>query len=201
MFRFPYTAYKNGGGAFLIPYLVVLFFIGRPLYFMELAVGQFSSRSSVKVWDMVPAMRGIGYGQMIANASVISYYTCLIALAVYYLIASFSSVLPWTACDPDVQIPGGNTFCIASGQSSAELYDELVANGTIAKGQNVSFISSSEQYFVYNVLNEVPHIDDGIGYPQWKLTLCLLACYALLFLILWKGVASSGKAAYFTGRK
>ena len=44
-------------------------------------------RSSVKVWDMVPAMRGIGYGQMIANASVISYYTCLIALAVYYLVS------------------------------------------------------------------------------------------------------------------
>ena len=37
---------------------------------------------------MVPAMRGIGYGQMIANASVISYYTCLIALAVYYLVSA-----------------------------------------------------------------------------------------------------------------
>ena len=42
-------AYENGGGAFLIPYLVVLIFIGRPLYFMELAMGQFSSSSSVKV--------------------------------------------------------------------------------------------------------------------------------------------------------
>ena len=36
---------------------------------------------------MVPALRGISYGQMIANASVISYYTCLIALAVYYLVS------------------------------------------------------------------------------------------------------------------
>ena len=40
---------------------------------------------------MVPAMRGIGYGQMIANASVISYYTCLIALAVYYLVSVSAS--------------------------------------------------------------------------------------------------------------
>ena len=49
MWRFPYTAYENGGGAFLIPYIVVLLTIGRPLYFMELSLGQFSSASSVKV--------------------------------------------------------------------------------------------------------------------------------------------------------
>ena len=58
MWRFPFTAYENGGGAFLIPYLIVLFFIGRPLYFMELSMGQFASKSSVKVWDMVPGFRG-----------------------------------------------------------------------------------------------------------------------------------------------
>ena len=58
VWRFPFTAYENGGGAFLIPYLIVLFFIGRPLYFMELSMGQFASKSSVKVWDMVPGFRG-----------------------------------------------------------------------------------------------------------------------------------------------
>ncbi len=58
MWRFPFTAYENGGGAFLIPYLIVLTFIGRPLYFLELALGQFCSRSSIKVWDMCPAVRG-----------------------------------------------------------------------------------------------------------------------------------------------
>lgn len=57
IWRFPMTAYENGGGAFLIPYLVVLTFIGRPLYFMELAVGQFSSSGSVKVWKMLPAVK------------------------------------------------------------------------------------------------------------------------------------------------
>lgn len=59
IWRFPYVAYANGGGAFLIPYLIVLFFIGRPLYFLEMILGQFSSAGSVKVWEVVPIVKGI----------------------------------------------------------------------------------------------------------------------------------------------
>lgn len=58
VWRFPFTALENGGGAFLIPYLIVLAIIGRPLYYMEMIIGQFSSRGSIKVYDMVPALRG-----------------------------------------------------------------------------------------------------------------------------------------------
>ena len=53
VWKFPDTAYANGGGAFLIPYIIVLLLIGRPLYFMELAMGQFSSSSSVKVLQVL----------------------------------------------------------------------------------------------------------------------------------------------------
>lgn len=31
VWRFPFTAYENGGGAFLIPYLIVLFVIGTKI--------------------------------------------------------------------------------------------------------------------------------------------------------------------------
>ena len=55
---FPYKAYENGGGAFLIPYMIVMILIGRPMYFLELVLGQFSSKSSIKIWDVVPAFRG-----------------------------------------------------------------------------------------------------------------------------------------------
>lgn len=58
IWRFPFIAYENGGGAFLIPYIIVLILVGKPLYFMEMVLGQFSSKGSVKVYDFVPAMRG-----------------------------------------------------------------------------------------------------------------------------------------------
>ena len=39
IWRFPYVAYENGGGAFLIPYLLALITAGLPLLFFDYAVG------------------------------------------------------------------------------------------------------------------------------------------------------------------
>ena len=47
VWRLPHTAYANGGGAFLIPYMIVLLLVGRPLYFMEVGLGQFSGAGMV----------------------------------------------------------------------------------------------------------------------------------------------------------
>lgn len=58
IWRFPFIAYENGGGAFLIPYIIVLVIIGKPMYYLEMIVGQFTSQSSVKIWDMCPPLRG-----------------------------------------------------------------------------------------------------------------------------------------------
>ncbi|XP_052132163.1 sodium-dependent nutrient amino acid transporter 1-like, partial [Frankliniella occidentalis] len=58
VWRFPFTVYENGGGAFLVPYLVVLVLIGKPLYYMEMALGQFSSLGSVQVWELAPVFKG-----------------------------------------------------------------------------------------------------------------------------------------------
>ena len=67
VWRFPKLAYENGGASFLIPYFVILLLIGKPMYYLELALGQFAQRGPIKIWKMCPLGIGVGIGQCIVS--------------------------------------------------------------------------------------------------------------------------------------
>ncbi|KAK3745577.1 hypothetical protein QZH41_005071 [Actinostola sp. cb2023] len=59
VWRFPYLCFKNGGGAFLIPYLTMLLLCGIPLFFMELSLGQLIALGPVTSWAAIcPLAKG-----------------------------------------------------------------------------------------------------------------------------------------------
>ncbi|XP_058835250.1 sodium-dependent nutrient amino acid transporter 1-like [Topomyia yanbarensis] len=180
VWKFPYTALKNGGGAFLIPYLVVLFIVGRPIYYLEMVMGQFSSRGCVKIYDLSPAMRGIGVGQSIAMFIVMTYYTPVLAITFRYLLASFSVELPWAKCDPTWP------NCVDS-----DFVGQIVSNSTVPPK------ASAELYFLNSVMHKNTSLYEGVGIPDWKLALCLLFSWLCVATILIKGIKSTGKASYF----
>ena len=49
VWRFPYVAYTNGGGSFLIPYILMLFIVGLPAFWVELSIGQYARVGANKV--------------------------------------------------------------------------------------------------------------------------------------------------------
>ena len=53
-------AFKYGGGAFLIPYIVMLFVIGLPMLFLELGIGQYSGAGPIHVFGRLAPMFKVG---------------------------------------------------------------------------------------------------------------------------------------------
>ena len=55
IWRFPYVAYENGGGAFLIPYFVALLTAGIPILMLEFALGHHKEASAPKAFRHIDA--------------------------------------------------------------------------------------------------------------------------------------------------
>ncbi|XP_067933077.1 sodium-dependent dopamine transporter-like [Watersipora subatra] len=99
VWRFPYLCYKNGGGAFLVPYAIMLVFGGIPLFYMELALGQFHRKGAISSWGKIcPIFKGIGWAVVLIAFYTDFFYNVIISWALYYLFASFNKVLPWMDC-------------------------------------------------------------------------------------------------------
>ncbi|VDK41932.1 unnamed protein product [Anisakis simplex] len=100
IWRFPSECYKNGGGAFLIPYLVMLLVGGLPMFYMELALGQFHRSGCISIWSKIcPMFKGIGYGICFICTFIACYYNAIIAHAVYIAYDSLQAVVPWKTCN------------------------------------------------------------------------------------------------------
>ena len=94
VWRFPYLAGKYGGGAFLIPYLIMLFVLGVPLLIMEFAIGQRMQLGAVGSFGSIKRkLSGIGLSGVLSGFVVVSYYAVVMAWCLKYLIYSFT--LKW----------------------------------------------------------------------------------------------------------
>ncbi|CAB3379347.1 Hypothetical predicted protein [Cloeon dipterum] len=219
VWRFPYLCYKNGGGAFLVPYLIMLVIGGIPLFYMELALGQFNRKGSITCWGrLVPLFKGIGYAVALIAFYVDFYYNVIIAWALRFFIASFTYNLPWTTCDNFWNSPN----CRPLDYSLADIEDKLVAKKSFGNAtsnlissdpskttlapafvSNLTFdngsTSAAEEYFNRFILelNQSSGIDD-LGAIKWDMAACLLIVYLICYFSLWKGISTSGKVVWFT---
>jgi NSS family neurotransmitter:Na+ symporter len=95
VWRFPMIAYENGGGAFLIPYIVALLTAGIPLMILEFALGQrFQKASPGALREVHPRLEIVGWWGLCVGSVISFYYTVIMAWSFDYLAASLK--LPWS---------------------------------------------------------------------------------------------------------
>ncbi|XP_059424584.1 sodium- and chloride-dependent transporter XTRP3-like [Carassius carassius] len=172
VWRFPYLCQMHGGGGFLIPYLLMLFLEGIPLFCMELAIGQKMRLGSIGAWMAIsPYLGGLGIASVVTSMYLCLYYNVINAWSFWYLFHSFQSVLPWAECPVNANRTGYLEECE---------------------------VASSTQYFFYReTLNISSSIDDNGGLHMGQ-ALCLLLAWIIVYLFIVRGVKSTGVVVYFT---
>ncbi len=96
VWRFPSLAYEYGGGAFFIPYIMALLFIGIPLVTLEVSLGQYHQTGDVGVFGSIHRrLKGVGLGSVIAAWVLVTYYAPLIAWVVNAFFDTFRNASIW----------------------------------------------------------------------------------------------------------
>ncbi|KAM8867934.1 sodium- and chloride-dependent neutral and basic amino acid transporter B(0+)-like [Synchiropus picturatus] len=185
IWRFPFLAYKNGGGAFLIPYFLTLVFCGLPVFFLESSLGQFCSQGPINVWRAVPLLQGVGIAAVVLNTIIGIYYNTIVAYSLYYMIASFQFPLPWSTCS---SLFGSNCSAPVEANQTEDFNSSHISD---------PFQTLTEQYWDNVALQRSDSLDDT-GPVVWHLALCLLLSTVIAAASLFKGIKSSGKVVYVT---
>ncbi|XP_067652266.1 sodium- and chloride-dependent glycine transporter 2-like [Haliotis asinina] len=209
LWRFPYVCQKNGGGAFLIPYIMSTAVLAIPLFILEVALGQFSAKGPVKIWSICPLMKGLGFCILAVSCIIVLYYSLMFSWGVYYIYSSFSATLPWTTCGN----PWNTPQCVVTGDTAvnSSVYKKptnanetnttasigyATFNGS-AQTSSVFGHTSTEEFWQNKALGVSSGIDD-LGSMQLHLVICWFFACVAVFLCVMKGIKSLGKVVYVT---
>ena len=102
LWGFPYKVYANGGGAFLIPYLIAMGFIGVPLLILEFSLGHLTQRAAPNAFRAIGRRtEPVGWWGILLSFIIITYYAVILAWCLNYLVLCVQGIfqggkLPWS---------------------------------------------------------------------------------------------------------
>jgi NSS family neurotransmitter:Na+ symporter len=88
IWRFPYILGENGGGAFLLVYLVIIFSIGIPVMMSELIIGRRAQRNPVGAFQLLAPRKPwflVGLMGVIAAFMILAFYTAVAGWTLEYI--------------------------------------------------------------------------------------------------------------------
>jgi len=99
IWKFPYVAGENGGGAFVLVYLLCVFLVGMPVMMSEILIGRRGRRNPVATMALLgreegssPNWKWLGIMGVVAGILILSYYSVVAGWTVAYVFKSATGV-------------------------------------------------------------------------------------------------------------
>ncbi|XP_043525212.1 sodium- and chloride-dependent GABA transporter 1-like [Frieseomelitta varia] len=197
LWRFPYLCYKNGGGAFMVPYFIALALAGVPMFLMELSLGQMMTIGGLGVFKIAPIFKGIGYATCVLSCWTNIYYIIILAWALFYFLVSLRIDVPWRTC--------GNSwntrYCLTSSERLEALCwpedEDTICSTSIGNLSHTLLRDPVKEFWERRTLQISGGIE-SIGSIRWELAGTLAVVWIMCYFCIWKGVKWTGKVVYFT---
>ena len=94
IWRFPYIAGENGGGAFVLLYLICVLILGIPVMLSEFAIGTHTRKGPVKSYAQFSKWwKPLGYNSIIVSTLISGFYYIVAGWSLYYFVASIDGTL------------------------------------------------------------------------------------------------------------
>ena len=91
IWRFPNVLYSNGGGSFMIPYIVSLFLLGISFVLVEYAVGFKFKKSIARImYSIKEKLEPVAWFILLVVFLITTYYVCVVGWDFIYIILSFT---------------------------------------------------------------------------------------------------------------
>lgn len=94
IWRFPYMTGENGGGAFLLVYLLSVLVVGIPVMLAEFAIGTHTRKSPVKAYEQLSKhWKWLGYNSVIVSLLISGFYYIVAGWSLDYFVGSVTGSL------------------------------------------------------------------------------------------------------------
>lgn len=161
LWKFPYVTGQNGGGLFVLMYILCTFFIGIPVFIAELIIGRKAQKGAVESFSTLspkaPGWKLGGWLGVISSFIIMSFYSVVAGWGLNYALMSL------------------NQFYLNKTPEQIEgIFNTLVHSGDITLFWHFLFTALVVSFVL-------PGIRQGIEYWSKRMTLALFAIILLLF--------------------
>lgn len=169
IWKFPYLAGANGGGAFVLVYLICILIVGLPIMIAEIVIGRHTEKDPVGAFKIIGAgsrWEFVGYLGVLSGFCIMTFYSVVGGWTLGYIVKSAS----------------GAISSIRDMSTAEAVFENFVSSPAEAIGYHFLFISATMFIVIRGIKN---------GIERWNKVLLPLLFVILLVLIV-KGLSMDG---------